>query len=165
MANIDSVIYTREAAQGGKPVGGGQGLVGVVRAKIFSVVMPVGAALNDVIRFGYMPGGSRVVDHFLDATDLDTGGPTITLDIGHAANGQQIADPDRFYAAAVTAQAAVNSPFRGPGATYPATGRNFKFLENTLITGLVKAAATTPAAGTLILTLLYTQEDFTTSHA
>lgn len=165
MANFNSSIYTAELAMGGKPIGGGQGLVGVLRAKRFEVALSSAAALNDVINFGYMPGGSRVIDYFIDSTDLDTGGPTITLDVGHAANSQQIADPDRFLAASVVSQAAVNSPFRGPGATYPATGRGFKFLENTLITGLVKAAATTPAAGTIVFTLLYVQEDFATSHA
>lgn len=160
MANIDSAIYTKETALGGKPIGGGHGLGNIVRFKRFEVTMPVTAALNDVIRFGYMPAGARVLDYFIDSTDLDTGGPTITLDIGHAANTQQIADPDRFFDATTVAQAAANSPFRGPGATYPASGRGFKFLENTLVTGLVAAAATTPAAGTLVLTFLYAQEDF-----
>ena len=162
MATFNSTTYTLEAARA-SPIGGGHGLQGVLRAKRFEVAVSRALALNDVINFGYMPKGARVIDYFVDSTDLDTGGPTITLDIGHAANSQQIADPDRFFDATTVAQAAANSPFRGPGATYPATGRGFKFLEDTLITGLVAAAATTPASGTIVLTFLYVQEDFATS--
>lgn len=157
MATFNSTTYVAEAAAGGKPIGGGQGLAGVVRAKRFEVALTSALALNDTINFGYMPKGSRVIDRFLEATDMDSGGPTLTFDVGDAG------DTDRLFAAATVGQAAANSPQRGPGSIINPAGNGYKYTSNTLITGLCKAAATTPAAGTLVLTILYVQEDFTTS--
>lgn len=155
MANFNSTEYAAES-RNAQPKGGGHGWANVVRVKRFNVALSSALALNDTINFGYMPKGGRVVFRTLEATDMDTGGPTLTFDVGDAG------DTDRLFAAATVGQAAANSPQLSGVVVNPA-GNGYKYTADTLITGLCKAAATTPAAGTLVLSIFYVQEDSPTS--
>lgn len=150
MVAWNSPTYTKEAVNA-QPKGGGQGLAGILRSKTFVVTLTSAFALNDTLNFGYMPKGATLRDAVLFSDDIDTGGPTVTFDIGDAAV------PARIFAASVAGQAAVRD--RNPVAA----SIGFQYLADTPITGLIKAAATTPAAGSVRLTLYYTQDDFPTS--
>lgn len=43
-----------------------------------------------------VPAGATVIGGFFQATDLDTGTEELDIDIGWAANGDEVADPDGF---------------------------------------------------------------------
>lgn len=113
-----------------------------------------GSALNDIIELAQIPAGCRVVDMILDSTDLDTGGPTITLDVGIMSGDFGVDDAARtcgaeFFAASTVAQAGTAA--RPTLATAFRTG----VTSNHRSIGVkIAAAATTPAAGTIGLTVL-----------
>lgn len=53
-------------------------------------------AQNDIIELVELPAGATVVGGYLRAVDLDTGTESLDIDIGWAANGTELADPDGF---------------------------------------------------------------------
>lgn len=67
----------------------------VVRA---AAKFTIGAALasSDVVKMLRLPAGATVVEGRLKATDIDTGTETLDIDIGWAANGVDVADPDGY---------------------------------------------------------------------
>jgi hypothetical protein len=113
-------------------------------------VVSVTAALttSDAIEFGYLPDYARVIDAYVEATDMDTNGtPTLAFNIGDSG------DVDRLFAATTAGQAA------GVTRMSAATGFGHRYDAATLITGAPSTNAATGAAGTLALTILYVIED------
>lgn len=136
MANFQSLQILQNVP------GPSHGIGGDVQRFRFQVALTAAAALNDTIEFGYVPAGFRLLGAVLKSDDLDTGVAAMTLDVGDAA------DPDRIFAASTVGQT-------GTYTAAPAnTAMDYKWTAQTLITGLVKAAAATPAAGNLYLILL-----------
>jgi hypothetical protein len=118
--------------------------------KVARFPVTIGAALttDDVINFGYMPIYARVIDAYLEATDMDTGGsPALAFNIGDSG------DADRLFAASTAGQAA------GITRMTVATGFGHRYDAKTLITGAPSTNPATGAAGTLTLTVLFVVED------
>ncbi len=105
--------------------------------------------INDKVNLFYLPPRARIMDGFIKADDLDSGGsPAITLDVGDAA------DPDRYFAASTVAQAG------GVDRVMAATGVDYLTTAKTLVTLLVKAApATSATTGTVVVVLRYWVEE------
>lgn len=114
------------------------------------VALTAAAVTTDTINFGYMPPGARLVGGYLKSDDLDTGGPTITINVGDAGSAT------RLFNASTVAQA-------GTTAQLTSTAYDYQYTTKTLITGALAANATTPAAGNLTLVLLYVVEDSATT--
>lgn len=112
-----------------------------------------GTAAGDVIQMVKVPKGAVILSVDLACTDLDTGGPTGSMDVG---DGD---DVDRFIDGTTIMQAGgiarlgsgvVAADIDGAlGYTYPA---------DDTIDVLVVAAATTKAAGVLVLAVTYALE-------
>jgi hypothetical protein len=108
-------------------------------------------AIDTVLASIDIPGDARVLDVILEVTDMDTGA-TLTIDVGDAA-GPTVPDDNRFIAA-----------FSGQAAGAIRASDSAGLLEGTYlysttgeqtIEATVAAAATTGAAGTLTLTVIY----------
>ena len=119
-----------------------------VKVQRFPVTISAALTTSDAIQFGYLPIYARVIDAYLEATDMDTNGtPTLAFNIGDAG------DVDRLFAATTAGQAA------GVTRMTATTGFGHRYDETTLITGAPSTNAATGAAGTLTLTILYVVED------
>jgi hypothetical protein len=124
------------------------GLASYVNVQRFPVTISAALTTADVIQFGYLPIYARVIDAYLEATDMDTNGtPTLAFNIGDAG------DADRLFAATTAGQAA------GVTRMTAVTGFGHRYDAKTLITGAPSTNAATGAAGTLTLTVLYVVED------
>lgn len=151
MANYDSPLYSKQARGGSSPpVAAGE--IAVTRCFVSKVAVDINAALNDVIRFGFLPPGATIVDAALISDDLDTNGaPTITLSVGDAVLAT------RIFNGSLAAQA-------GTADRRPVTAAiGFQFTAKTLIFATVSAAAATKQAGSVTLILNYTLEGLPTS--
>lgn len=110
---------------------------------------------NDVIHFCRVPPRATVVGGYIQGADIDTGTDALDIDIGWAANGVESADTDGFgnmgvlNGAAITNLKPETGIWRPLGGVLFTTGPQF-FTNETIITGLVIAAAN--AGGTGILT-------------
>lgn len=115
----------------------------------FVVTTTAALTTADTIQFGDLPAYARVIDAYLEATDLDTNGsPTIALNVGDAA------DVDRYFAAANTGQAG------GVTRMTVATGFGYRYGKaGGRITGAPSTNAATGVAGEIALTILYVVED------
>jgi hypothetical protein len=122
-----------------------------MKAFYFEVACAAAPSTADTINFGYVPANFRLLGATLEATDMDTGGPTLTLNVGDAGSAT------RLFSASTVAQAGTAS------SALATTGQGYKYTAKTLITGIAQANATTPAAGTIWLVLTGIQEDSTTS--
>lgn len=145
VANYNSVQYTA-----GTPAPS-PAQAGDVVVQYFLVNLPATTGLNDTINIGYLPKNARIHQMVLKCSDMDTGGPTLTISIGDAGSAT------RYFNASVAGQAAV------PDRTMAAAGLLFLTTGKTLLLGLIAAAATTPAAGTLELAVMYVVEQSATS--
>ena len=127
------------------------GLANTMKAYYFEVACAAAPTTSDPLIFGYVPKNFRLLGATLEATDMDTGGPTLTLNIGDSG------DADRIFAASTVGGTGTLS------AAIATTGFGYKYTDKTLITGVAAANATTGAAGTIFLVLYGIQEDATTS--
>jgi hypothetical protein len=121
------------------PTAAGQVLVAYAE-----VVCTAALSTSDTAQFFYLPAGARIVGAILESTDMDTGGPTITINVGDAGSAA------RLFSASTVAQAGTLS------SAIATTGMGYTYTAKTLITAVAQANATTPAAGTLSLTVYYT---------
>lgn len=118
-----------------------------------TVVCAAAPATVDTINFGYLPPNAVVLGGYLKSTDMDTGGPTLTLNVGIVGTAQL------FFAASVAGQAGtVDTGLAAAGRGYKNTSGG-----KLLVVGTAQANATTPAAGTLELHLSYVIEEPATS--
>lgn len=103
--------------------------------------------LNNIFDLGILPAETRVVDMVLVSDDLDTGGPTVTLDVGllDGTPGDSVNSRTcgaEFFSASTAAQAGV------PARMTAATGFKVAAAAADRSIGLkIAAAPTTPAAG------------------
>jgi hypothetical protein len=108
----------------------------------FSITSTAAFNSADVLNFGVAPKGFRVLGAVLESSDIDTNGsPTVTINIGDSG------DADRIFAASTVGQAG------GVSATIAATGNDFQYTDDTLITGAFAAGPATGAIGTISVTL------------
>lgn len=141
MATYSSTKYTNKKA----PPGSSHGCAAL--SLYFEVACAAAPATTDTINFGYVPAGFRLITAVLEATDMDTGGPTLTLNVGDAGSAT------RIFSASTVAQAGTLSQALAVG------GSGYQYPAKTLITGVAQANATTPAAGTIYLTLIGLVDD------
>jgi hypothetical protein len=127
------------------------GLSNNMKAFYFEVACAAAPSTSDTINFGYVPKNFRLLHATIEATDMDTGGPTLTLNVGDSG------DADRIFAASTVAGTGTQS------SAISTNGFGYKYTDKTLITGVAAANATTGAAGTIYLALFGIQEDATTS--
>lgn len=127
------------------------GLANNLKAFYFEVACTAAPSTSDTINFGYVPKNFRLLHATIEATDMDTGGPTLTLNVGDSG------DADRIFAASTVGGTGTQS------SAIATTGFGYKYTDKTLITGVAQANATTGAAGTIYLALFGIQEDATTS--
>lgn len=116
---------------------------GSVLSAYAEVACAAAPSTSDTLEFFWLPAGARVLLAVLEATDMDTGGPTLTLNVGDAGSAT------RLFSASTVAQAGTLS------TAIAAAGHGYKYTGKTLITGVAQANATTPAAGTVMLTVFY----------
>lgn len=101
-------------------------------------------AADDVVEMVKLPAGATVVGGYLRATDIDTGTETLDIDVGWAANGTELADPDGFGNLGVWTGDS-NNDFELAGVLYT-TGPQY-FTEETTIQLDVNAAANAGGTG------------------
>ena len=116
--------------------------------------------INDLIEMVVLPAGCVPVDYILDSDDLDTGGPTITLDVdllagtvGDTTLANRTIAGAKIFAASTVAQASA-------GSVRPTLATAFRIAPDMTVDRsigiLVKAAPTTGAtSGKIGLTVLY----------
>lgn len=117
------------------------GIGGDLQRLRYTVTLAAAPTTADTINFGIVPRGFRATAAILIASDMDTGGPTLTLNIGDATLAT------RIFSASVAGQAGV------PDRTCNAVFLDFKYAAATMVTGTAGTNATTGAAGTITLLL------------
>jgi len=136
--NSDNIVNKTGVAGGGS--------AGAVLCAHATVTCTAAPSTSDTLNFFRLPAGARVLLAVLEATDMDTAGPTLTLNIGDSGSAA------RYFSASTVAQA-------GTLSTAIATaGHGYKYTQRTVITGTAQADATTPAAGSVTLTMFYVVE-------
>lgn len=145
MATYSSSNYTNNT-----PVSA-HGDAGEIQNFYALVTCTAAPATTDTINFGYLPANARIISAVLKGSDMDTGGPTLTINVGDAGAAARY-----FSASAAAGNGTVDRAMAVAGQFYKTTAK-------TLITGVAQANATTPAAGTLELAIQYVVEDLTTS--
>lgn len=150
---------TRAASTFPVAKGPGGGALAVAYGQLEVSANPVASDVYEMCR---VPKGAVVVGGWIRSDDLDTNAAeTLDLDVGWAANGVDVADPDGFgnlgvmgtdTVAGVKAEAGYNYAFGGVLTTDgPKT-----FGAETIITVNCVATAATFAAGTLSCVVYYT---------
>ena len=150
---------TRAASTFPVAKGPGGGALAVAYGQLEVSANPVASDVYEMCR---VPKGAVVVGGWIRSDDLDTNAAeTLDLDVGWAANGVDVADPDGFgnlgvmgtdTVAGVKAEAGYNYAFGGKLITdWPVT-----FGAETIITVNCVATAATFAAGTLSCVVYYT---------
>lgn len=145
-------------------------------ASTFPVAKPIGAGIlccaygvytptvnftaADIIEFCRIPAGAVVVGGYLIGADIDTGTETLDIDIGWAANGVEVADPDGFGNFGVSSGDVIVELIPVPGIYRPFQGTLMTlgpqtFSAETTITGTVNAIAATFATGPLTCVVHY----------
>lgn len=143
-------IYSSAQYTAGLPAQA-HGLNGMEQVAYALVNCTAAPSTSDTINFFYLPPNARIISAVLKATDMDTGGPTLTINVGDSGAAA------RYFSASIAAQAGtVDRAMAVAGQFYKTTGK-------TLVTGVAQANATTPAAGTLELAITYVVEDSATS--
>jgi hypothetical protein len=108
----------------------------------FSITSTSAFNSADVLNFGTVPKGFRLLGAVLESSDIDTNGsPTVTINIGDAGSAS------RIFSAATVGQAG------GVTSTIAAAGNDFQFTDDTLIVGAFAAGPATGAIGTISVTL------------
>lgn len=141
------------------PVGGAarQGVLQVAWGIYTLAANPTAA---DIIEFCKVPAGATVIGGYMQAADLDTNAnETIDIDIGWAANGTDVADPDGFGNFGVqTGDVSLHLPVVGiylPFANIIQDAGFKTFAAETKITGTVVAAAATGGTGVIKVVVFY----------
>lgn len=113
----------------------------------------------DIIEFCRVPAGAVVTHGWLRGEDIDTGTETLDIDIGWAANGVEVADPDGFGNFGVVTgdvvtewkpEVSIFLPLNGVLKSGPVT-----FTNETIIQGVVNAAAQAGGTGVLWVHVIY----------
>jgi hypothetical protein len=122
------------------------GLAGNVKVAYAEVVCSSAPSTADTLNFFTLPKGARIVNAILEATDMDTGGPTLTINIGDSGSATRLFSASTVGQAGTAAQATAVTAF------------GYQYTADTVITGTAGTNATTGAAGSVYLTVLYVVE-------
>lgn len=116
-------------------------------------------AAATIIEYCRVPAGATVVAGWFRGEDLDTGTEELDIDIGWAANGAELADPDGFGNFGVITGDAVTElkpevsillPLNGVLKSGPVT-----FTKETVIQGVINTDAATGGTGTTWVQVWY----------
>jgi hypothetical protein len=117
----------------------------------------------DIFQFCKVPAGATVIGGYLQAVDLDTGTEAFDFDIGWAANGTDVADPDGFGNLDVlTGDVSVHLPVAGiwvPFAGIIQSAGFKKFAAETTLIGTANVAANATGTGIVKLVAHYVMVD------
>lgn len=102
--------------------------------------------INNIFEMVKVPKGAVILDVILASTDLETGGPTGSLAVGDGTTA------DRFIGTNTLVQAGGVARMDKPG------GMGYEYAAEDTIDLKLIAAATTPADGTISLTVLYAMQ-------
>ena len=133
---------------------------GVLQVAWGTYTFTANPTIGDVVEFCKVPAGATVIGGFYQGADIDTGTETFDMDIGWAANGTDLADPDGFGNFGVQ-DGDVVAQFRPvAGIYYPFLNiiqdSGFKtFAAETKIIGTVVAAAAAGGTGTVKVVVYY----------
>jgi hypothetical protein len=153
MATLYSPQYGTVAAPKAVPQAVGGGVLNVNYATYNFLVNPTAA---DVVKMFKLPARSTVIGGYIYAPDLDTGSDALDIDVGWAANGTELADPDGFgnmgvlNGAAITNLKPETGIWRPLGGVLFTTGPQF-FTNETDIQLVVIAPANAGGTGRLTL--------------
>lgn len=133
---------------------------GIVCAAYGSYDFAANPTVSDVIEMCKLPAGAVVLGGWLRMEDIDSNATeTVDIDIGWAANGAVVADPDGFGNFGVMNGDAVTNYLPEGGTLFPLNGTlkdGFAtFTKDTVVTATIVAAAATFAAGTMSVVVLY----------
>lgn len=114
-----------------------------------NVTIATAPVVGDFYEICKLPAGAVVTGGYFRSSDMDTGSPTLTFDVGYAAGG------NAAFGAAVASGAALNSTAL-PAAGSPAWSGFGTITAETTVRLRCAAAATTFAAGTASVVIYYT---------
>lgn len=149
---------TADRAKSTFPVFKGEGS-GAVCAAWGKYTLAVNPTAADIIEFVRLPAGAVVIGGWLRGEDIDTGTETLDIDIGWATNGVEAADPDGFGNFGVITgdvvtewkpEVSIMLPLNGVLKSGPVA-----FTKETIVQGVVNAAAQAGGTGVLWLCVLY----------
>lgn len=153
---IGTVTATRAAAT--FPVAAG-GVAGDMKVAWGTYDIAAATADGDIIKLCKLPKGATVVWGVLYGEDIDTGTETWDADIGWAANGDEIADPDGFGNLGVNTGDALSGSEAGVTSFFGGVLRTDgpkTFNAETTIQVEVNAAANAGGTGRLTAVVFYT---------
>lgn len=137
----------------------GHGFAGTLKAAWGTYDIAANVEDGDIFEMCRVPAGATVIGGYLMGEDLDTGIEAIDLDIGWAANGDEVADPDGFgNLGVITGDTSVHLPVAGiyiPLQGVLAADGPKTFNAETLIQIEANAAAATGGTGRITLVVHY----------
>lgn len=153
---------TATRARANFPVAG-HGFGGAVKVAWGAYTLAANPTAADIIEFCRLPAYATVIGGWLMGPDIDTGTEAFDIDIGWAANGTDAADPDGFGNFGVLSGDVITELKPVAGIYNPLQGVLLvdgpkTFSAETVIQGVVNAAANAGGTGTLSLVVLYTLE-------
>lgn len=113
-----------------------------------SVALTAAVTTADTIQFFTLPPNARIHSAMLKCTDIDTGGPTVTINVGDAGLAT------RYFSASVAGQAGTVDGTMNPVGRFYKTGG-----AKVPVVGSIQANPTTGVAGTLELAIHFVVED------
>lgn len=141
----------------------GHGFGGNLKVSWGSYTLAANPSPADIIEFCRVPQYATVLGGYLMGADIDTGTETFDMDIGWAANGTDIADPDGFGNFGVMSGDVITELVPIAGIYRPLQGVLLTagpktFGGETIIQGVVNAAANAGGTGVLTLVVFWTLE-------
>jgi hypothetical protein len=140
-----------------KPLAG-HGFAGNAKVAWGTYDIVAATAQNDVIQLCRLPAGATVLGGWLIGQDIDAGTETWDADLGWAANGDEIADPDGLGNFGVISGDAVDGNeagiFRQLGGVLRSAGPK-TFNAETIIQLTVNAAANSGGTGRINVVVFY----------
>lgn len=150
--------FTAARAAANQPVSG-HGFGGTLKVAYGVYNVATALAQNDIIEFCRLPAGAVAIGGFLQGADIDTGTETFDFDLGWAANGTELADPDGFgNFGVITGDASVHTPVAGiylPLAGVLQSAGVQAFSAETVVQGVCNAAANATGTGYLKVVVFY----------
>lgn len=141
----------------------GHGFGGAMKVAWGTYTLAANPTAADIIQFCRVPAYATVLGGYLMGADIDTGTETLDIDIGWAANGTDAADPDGFGNFGVLSGDVITELVPVAGIYRPLQGVLLTagpktFSAETIIEGVVNAAANAGGTGVLTLVVFYTLE-------
>lgn len=149
---------TADRAKSTFPVFKGEGS-GAVCAAYGVYTLAANPTAADIIQFCRLPAGAVVIGGWFRGDDIDTGVETLDIDIGWAANGVEIADPDGFGNFGILTGDATVDVKPEVSILYQLNGvlksGPVSFTNETIVQGVVNAPAAAGGTGALWVCVLY----------